>query len=287
MEHRVPVADGISLSARIHSPQTGARGLAVVAHPYGFVGGTQDDPVVQQLVHYFLHVQRVHVVTYNQRGVKASGGRVTWTMRRECDDYQAVVDAMLQHLRADARDAGAPTVFLCVRARAVRLTAGVQCGGDAVRARNDALTSSAATAVARPAPDSPWAAATTRHVLIAYPVGVAWLLTCLRAAHMQQALDARVRAACAPPHAPSHAVLCVWMTQDQFTSPATYEKWCAALRAVGASADGAGRGGQGAHPGAPTRCAAALRTASLRGDHFLAAPAQRAGLERILHVCQP
>ena len=79
--------NGAKLSGRWHTSPTECHGVAVIAHPYGFLGGSQDEPIVQLLVGHYL-TQGMHVMTYNARGVQPSQGRVSWTMRPECEDMR-------------------------------------------------------------------------------------------------------------------------------------------------------------------------------------------------------
>lgn len=131
---RWAVGPGIELEGQVHTPHGAAAGLAVLAHrryrahtAYGYVGGTQDDPVVQTLA-AILVSYGIAVATYNARGVGTSGGRVSWTMRAESEDYQAIVDQM-QELIVPSTDS--PHVVLGVRACT---DAGVQCRCACVRA---------------------------------------------------------------------------------------------------------------------------------------------------------
>lgn len=92
---------------------------------YGYVGGTQDNHVVQALVSFFCDAG-LHVATYDARGVGSSGGKMTWTMRAESRDYQAVVDAMAARVETH----GTPELYLCVCRSS---HAGIQRGCDPVR----------------------------------------------------------------------------------------------------------------------------------------------------------
>lgn len=64
-----------------------ATGRALLTAAYGALGGCMDDHVVELLARTFL-AHGVHVATFNARGVRGSGGRVSWTSRPECEDYQ-------------------------------------------------------------------------------------------------------------------------------------------------------------------------------------------------------
>ena len=114
----------VPIAARVHAPRGPSRGVAFIAHrecvltAYAWLGGTQDDPVVQQLVSA---LRAFHVVTFNSRGAPPSGGRVSWTQAPECRDYQAVVDSVLGELDGAIER---PAVVFCVR----RCLQGYSCG---------------------------------------------------------------------------------------------------------------------------------------------------------------
>lgn len=159
---------------------------------YGYVGGDQDNPVVLTLVRHFL-AQQVHVVTYNARGVKDSEGRISWTMRPECDDMQSVV----QYAMAKAKlDTSTPTLYV------VGYSAG----------------SLQASTVRPDLGDGAWADARLHYLLLSYPLGVRWLLTCLHTGYHVQALDALLRK-------DSIKVTMVYGTRDQFTGASSYDAW--------------------------------------------------------------
>lgn len=147
------LAGEVPLAVRVARPAAACRGAAFIAHPYAFLGGTQDDPVVQQLAAVF---RDFLVVTFDSRGAGASGGRTSWTFVPECRDYQAVVDWALGTFGVP-RDA---TLVFC----------GYSCG---------ALQASAARAPG-------WA--DVRYVLVSYPLDVVWLVTCFGGRHFRRCL---------------------------------------------------------------------------------------------------
>lgn len=169
---------------------------------YGYVGGTQDNHVVQALVSFFCDAG-LHVATYDTRGVGSSGGRMTWTMRAESRDYQTVVDAMAARVETH----GTPELYLCVRRPSY---AGIQRGCDPVRCESSPRASTAE------APKG-WETAQVRYVLLAYPLGVRWALTCLSGNYFQHAIERVVERAATEPNV---AALVLTTTADQFTSAA-------------------------------------------------------------------
>ncbi|WFD36645.1 chitin synthase [Malassezia cuniculi] len=93
MERTIP--GEVPISARVFYPRGTSRGVAFIAHPYAWLGGSQDDHVVQQLASA---LSDYHVVTFDSRGAGKTGGRVTWTHQAECRDYQRVVDTIVNDL---------------------------------------------------------------------------------------------------------------------------------------------------------------------------------------------
>ncbi|KAL1924131.1 uncharacterized protein VTP21DRAFT_7166 [Calcarisporiella thermophila] len=64
---------------------------AIISHPYGPLGGNMQNNVVSALVRNFCARSFV-TVCFNFRGCGNSGGRTSWTGRPECEDYNAVVN---------------------------------------------------------------------------------------------------------------------------------------------------------------------------------------------------
>ena len=168
------------------------------------MGGDQDDPVVLALVRHFL-AQQVHVVTYNARGVSGSEGRISWTMRPECEDMQSVVQYAMEHTPLAT---SAPTLYV------VGYSAG-------------ALQ---ASTVRPKLADGAWSQARLHYLLLAYPLGVRWLLTCLQTGYYVRALDALLRDE-------QRGLTIVYGTNDQFTGASSYEAWRTHLVALRPSLD--------------------------------------------------
>ncbi|KAG5929885.1 hypothetical protein E4U42_004077 [Claviceps africana] len=92
--------DGLSLDCRIYHPASLAainvraaswkKQAAVVAHPYGPMGGCYDDGVLGSVAARLLGAGYL-VGTFNFRGAGHSAGRTSWTARPERDDYASMV----------------------------------------------------------------------------------------------------------------------------------------------------------------------------------------------------
>jgi len=84
--------------------------IAIIAHPYGPLGGTRHDPVVQ-------HISAVLVAhgfiasTFNFRGCGHSKGRTSWTGKAETGDYAAVA-AWTLNFAAELQDSAIEGVEL-------------------------------------------------------------------------------------------------------------------------------------------------------------------------------
>lgn len=180
---------------------------------YGYYGGSQDNPIVQLLVRFYLN-KACCVLTYNARGVHPSEGRVSWTMRAECDDMQAAVDHAMQlgikkmYDRANEAQVHAwvPHVYI----------AGYSAG------------SMHASAV-RPKLEGAWTGAHVSYLILSYPLGVRWALTCLQTHFFVKCLDELVNLARTSEHVSLDVLYC---TRDQFTSTPTYEAWAERMRSL-------------------------------------------------------
>ncbi|KAG5931228.1 hypothetical protein E4U53_001884 [Claviceps sorghi] len=120
--------DGLSLDCRVYHPASLAatnvraapwkKHAAVMAHPYGPMGGCYDDPVLGSIAARLLGAGCL-VGTFNFRGAGHSAGRTSWTARPERDDYASMVgftayyvhflDPFSQPVRQDKEDADADT----------------------------------------------------------------------------------------------------------------------------------------------------------------------------------
>lgn len=74
-----PSAETVHLETRVEDPPNGAlpKGLALIAH--GRLGGDMNGPVIRQLAEYFRDKRQLRSVTWNARGVGASGGGNEWS----------------------------------------------------------------------------------------------------------------------------------------------------------------------------------------------------------------
>jgi len=66
-----------------------SRRIAIIAHPYGPLGGTLHDPVVQHIAAVLVSHGFI-TATFNFRGCGHSKGRTSWTGKAETGDYAAV-----------------------------------------------------------------------------------------------------------------------------------------------------------------------------------------------------
>jgi alpha/beta superfamily hydrolase len=79
----------LETSLLVPSPAPSTRKAAVFAHPYGPLGGSLNDGVVQHLASTLLSHGYI-VALFNFRGVGRSKGHATWTGKAEREDYAAV-----------------------------------------------------------------------------------------------------------------------------------------------------------------------------------------------------
>jgi len=104
------IHDGTILDCRIYHPlglasslsfstsSTGQpKNAAIVAHPYAPLGGSYDDPVLDEVAGQLLAKDFI-VGTFNFRGAGQSAGRTSWTARPERDDYTSFVGFMVYYV---------------------------------------------------------------------------------------------------------------------------------------------------------------------------------------------
>ncbi|KAE8268092.1 hypothetical protein A4X09_0g4251 [Tilletia walkeri] len=205
----VPVSDSVQLEARIYNPSTSLagspapRGLAIVAHPYGSLGGCFDDHVVCALAEVLLVKRQFQVVTFNSRGVGQSTGRASWTGASESDDYQHVLDWSMCNFEEQHSSVRGASIVLC----------GYSAGS---------LYCSTSKAKASGSP-STWSTRPPLYVLVSYPRGVLWVLSLFQSARYNKALNNLLVEGQA-------GVLLVYGTKDDFTSRKTYESWIGPLQ---------------------------------------------------------
>ncbi|KAF7316928.1 Peptidase-S15 domain-containing protein [Mycena chlorophos] len=88
----VPLSTGVSLETLISPPPRtrDAKKLAVLLHPWSWLGGRMSDPVLRLLAEP-LHDAGYHVVRYNSRGVGNSTGWASLTGQTEAADLAALI----------------------------------------------------------------------------------------------------------------------------------------------------------------------------------------------------
>ncbi|KAL9121527.1 MAG: hypothetical protein Q9187_001912 [Circinaria calcarea] len=102
------VHDDVPLDCRVYHPTKSSpsgvarhriwrRKGAILAHPYGPLGGCYDDPVVQVVATEMLKGGFV-VGTFNFRGSGSSKGRTSWTAKPELADYSSFVGFFIYYL---------------------------------------------------------------------------------------------------------------------------------------------------------------------------------------------
>ncbi|KIJ89885.1 hypothetical protein K443DRAFT_664556 [Laccaria amethystina LaAM-08-1] len=97
----IDLPTGVSLEAILLKPpaSTHSEGtkLAVCLHPWSWLGGRMEDPVLDSLVDPLLS-KDYHVLRYNSRGVGRSTGRASFTGFDEGKDLEAIIHWTLDHL---------------------------------------------------------------------------------------------------------------------------------------------------------------------------------------------
>ncbi|KAJ6577170.1 Alpha/Beta hydrolase protein [Mycena capillaripes] len=93
MTSLVPLRTGVSLEVKLSPPpNTGdEHKLAVCLHPWSWLGGRLNDPVLHLLMEP-LHARGYHVLRYNSRGVGKSTGWASFTGLSEAGDLAALIE---------------------------------------------------------------------------------------------------------------------------------------------------------------------------------------------------
>ncbi|KAF7312227.1 Peptidase-S15 domain-containing protein [Mycena indigotica] len=95
MSTLVPLSTGVSLEVHVSPPprrdDTIGNKLAVCLHPWSWLGGRMNDPVLHSLLEP-LHNGGFHVVRYNSRGVGKSTGWSSFTGQAEATDLTALIE---------------------------------------------------------------------------------------------------------------------------------------------------------------------------------------------------
>ncbi|KAJ7659960.1 Alpha/Beta hydrolase protein [Mycena rosella] len=89
----VPLRTGVSLEFKLSPPPISSdeHKLAVCLHPWSWLGGQMNDPVLCSLMEPLLHARGYHVLRYNSRGVGRSTGWASFTGVSEAADLEALI----------------------------------------------------------------------------------------------------------------------------------------------------------------------------------------------------
>ncbi|KAJ7363915.1 Alpha/Beta hydrolase protein [Mycena albidolilacea] len=93
MTSLVPLRTGVSLEVKLLPPpnESSTLKLAVCLHPWSWLGGRWNDPVLHMLMEP-LHARGYHVLRYNSRGVGSSTGWASFTGLSEAGDLAALIE---------------------------------------------------------------------------------------------------------------------------------------------------------------------------------------------------
>lgn len=213
------------------------RGLAIIAHPFGRLGGSLNDPIVTHLAALLITHAQLRVVRFNSRGIGKSAGSPSWTGKSECQDFQDVVSRCIDNFCVDFPDSTGAQVVIAgysagaLYASTVRVPPGVY---DLKQFKGGHKP---------------------RYILLSFPAGVTWALSLFTTRTYTDALNKLLASRNVPGGAaeedaegdreakgaagmmestPSNDaalqpvashVLAIYGDQDQFTGIETYRKW--------------------------------------------------------------
>ncbi|GAA6009818.1 hypothetical protein JCM11491_000826 [Sporobolomyces phaffii] len=206
-EASLTTADGTELSYALHRPSTptATPKLAIIAHPWGRLGGSKNDHMVRSLARTLAQEEGYTVVRFDSRGAGDSGGTPSWTAATEVDDFRTVRDSVLLPLlsthSSPVRDESPVTVKLLL------------CGYS--------FGSLLATACPPPAPTAHFSFE-TRYLVVSYPLSVMFALTAFHSALFTRALQDRVVEE-------GTSVCTVYGDGDQFSGVGELRRWSAGL----------------------------------------------------------
>ncbi|KAG8905195.1 hypothetical protein FRB99_000560 [Tulasnella sp. 403] len=197
---QIPVTDTIHLEGVLKIPNPPktllVNKIAIINHPWSWLGGNMDDPVLCGLSRAFLRLN-YHVLLYNNRGVGASAGRSSFTGIPESRDLQQVVEWAINEV------ANVDTVVLV----------GYSWGS---------LITSLCPPPTRMFPDKINRSA---HILLSHPLGPMHFLTCFHTSKFSEALDKLLLD-------PQTNLLVLYGSRDQWTGVKKYETWVQRLRDI-------------------------------------------------------
>uniref|UniRef100_A0A0W0FKF2 Xaa-Pro dipeptidyl-peptidase-like domain-containing protein n=1 Tax=Moniliophthora roreri TaxID=221103 RepID=A0A0W0FKF2_MONRR len=185
--------NGVNLDAELVPAPHPEGKLAICLHPWSFLGGRTNDPVLESLVRP-LQSKNYHIIRYNSRGVGQSSGWPSFTGLKESEDLQAVINWALTN-------PATPNVSTVV-----------------------IIGYSHGSIIAGSIPTLP-PPVKTSHILISYPVSVRGWLTLFRSSTYAQKLRELLNDSKAE-------LFVIYGDEDEFTSKASYMGWAEELRSV-------------------------------------------------------
>ncbi|QRV89564.1 alpha/beta hydrolase family protein [Ceratobasidium sp. AG-Ba] len=194
----VPLHAGHTLELDIYSPpqdNTDARPaqkIAVLCHPWSWLGGCKDDPVLVNLAMVFAVTLGIHVFVPNSRGVGNSTGRSSFSGQAEAKDLEELVQWCV------SRVGNVEYVII----------AGYSHGS--------------LLALCHPILPAP---IRTYHILLSYPLSPLPLLTFFHASFYRDKLDQLAKD-------PRARLLILHGDRDQFTAIEKYTTWATSLQPV-------------------------------------------------------
>ncbi|GAA5914513.1 uncharacterized protein JCM6883_003188 [Sporobolomyces salmoneus] len=202
--------DGTHLSYSVHFPldQSTLAKLALVAHPFGRLGGSKNDHMVQSLSR-MLCKEGYIVVRFDCRGAGESEGKASWTGSTEVEDFQAVFNSILLPLL--------PTQSPSEPQQSVEL---LLCGYS--------FGSLLASACPPPVSTSQYSFK-TRYLLLSYPLSVTFALTFFNSSKFAKMLEDRIKE--------NNEVCVTYGDGDQFSRVEKFRKWSEGLVKLGERPD--------------------------------------------------
>ncbi|KAG1747046.1 Alpha/Beta hydrolase protein [Suillus paluster] len=92
----VPLSTGVTLQVTAYypAPELNSTKLAILLHPWSWLGGDMHEPTLKVLTRLLEH-KSYHVIRYNSRGVGESSGWPSLTGKAEGEDLKALVQEFL------------------------------------------------------------------------------------------------------------------------------------------------------------------------------------------------
>ncbi|CAE6514832.1 unnamed protein product, partial [Rhizoctonia solani] len=188
-----PLPAGHSLEVDVYTALAntpGAQKVAVLCHPWSWLGGCKDDPTLRSIAVTLNTKFNMHVFVPNMRSVGNSTGRASFSGQSEATDLEELTQWCISKV--------ANTNSLII-----------------VGYSHGALLASCHPVLSEPIQ--------TYHVLLSYPLSPLPLLTFFNASKYRERLSRLV-------HDPRARVLILFGDRDQFTSADSFESWANDLR---------------------------------------------------------